>query len=92
METHAFGFRLPANAPDGQKRFPIRRSDTFRSCWQSRTAQDLYRALRFLTRDAIYRFVGIVNADKLESLLVAAGDAYDAAIQSSLSPIHEYEP
>ena len=23
METHAFGFRLPANAPDGQKRFPI---------------------------------------------------------------------
>jgi hypothetical protein len=23
METHAFGFRLPANAPEGQKRFPI---------------------------------------------------------------------
>jgi HPt (histidine-containing phosphotransfer) domain-containing protein len=22
-ETHAFGFRLPANAPEGQKRFPI---------------------------------------------------------------------
>lgn len=26
METDAFGFRLPANAPDGQKRFPISRS------------------------------------------------------------------
>ena len=25
METHAFGFRLPANAPVGQKRFPISR-------------------------------------------------------------------
>ena len=23
METHAFGFRLRANAPEGQKRFPI---------------------------------------------------------------------
>jgi hypothetical protein len=23
METHAFGFRLPGNAPEGQKRFPI---------------------------------------------------------------------
>jgi hypothetical protein len=23
METHAFGFRLPANAPEGQKRSPI---------------------------------------------------------------------
>jgi hypothetical protein len=23
METQAFGFRLPANAPEGQKRFPI---------------------------------------------------------------------
>jgi hypothetical protein len=23
METHAFGLRLPANAPEGQKRFPI---------------------------------------------------------------------
>ena len=23
METHAFGFRLPANAPEGEKRFPI---------------------------------------------------------------------
>jgi N,N-dimethylformamidase len=23
METHAFGFRRPANAPEGQKRFPI---------------------------------------------------------------------
>ncbi len=23
MGTHAFGFRPPANAPDGQKRFPI---------------------------------------------------------------------
>jgi hypothetical protein len=23
METYAFGFRLPANAPEGQKRFPI---------------------------------------------------------------------
>jgi hypothetical protein len=23
LETHAFGFRLPANAPEGQKRFPI---------------------------------------------------------------------
>ena len=22
METHAFGFRLPANAPEGQNRFP----------------------------------------------------------------------
>ena len=22
METHALGFRLPANAPEGQKRFP----------------------------------------------------------------------
>jgi hypothetical protein len=22
-KTHAFGFRLPANAPEGQKRFPI---------------------------------------------------------------------
>ena len=21
METHAFGFRLPANAPEGEKRF-----------------------------------------------------------------------
>ena len=27
METHAFGFRLRANAPEGQKRFPI-------SSWQ----------------------------------------------------------
>ena len=26
METHAFGFRLRANAPEGQKRFPIRKS------------------------------------------------------------------
>ena len=26
METHAFGFRLRANAPEGQKRFPISRS------------------------------------------------------------------
>ena len=25
METHAFGFRLPTNAPEGQKRFPISR-------------------------------------------------------------------
>jgi hypothetical protein len=25
METHAFGFRLRANAPEGQKRFPISR-------------------------------------------------------------------
>ena len=25
METHAFGFRLLANAPEGQKRFPISR-------------------------------------------------------------------
>jgi hypothetical protein len=25
METHAFGFRLLANAPKGQKRFPISR-------------------------------------------------------------------
>ena len=25
METHAFGFRLRANAPEDQKRFPIRR-------------------------------------------------------------------
>jgi hypothetical protein len=23
METHAFGFRLRANAPEGQKRFPV---------------------------------------------------------------------
>jgi hypothetical protein len=23
MEMHAFGFRLRANAPEGQKRFPI---------------------------------------------------------------------
>jgi hypothetical protein len=23
METHAFGFRLPANASEGQRRFPI---------------------------------------------------------------------
>src|SRR4029077_1052035 len=23
IETHAFGFTLPANAPEGQKRFPI---------------------------------------------------------------------
>ena len=23
MEARAFGFRLPANAPEGQKRFPI---------------------------------------------------------------------
>ena len=23
METHAFGFRVPANAQEGQKRFPI---------------------------------------------------------------------
>ena len=23
METHAFGFRLRANAPEGQKQFPI---------------------------------------------------------------------
>jgi hypothetical protein len=23
METHAFGFRLLANAPEGQKRFPF---------------------------------------------------------------------
>ena len=27
METHAFGFRLRANAPKGQKRFPI--SETY---------------------------------------------------------------
>ena len=27
METHAFGFRLPANAPEGQKRFPISDAD-----------------------------------------------------------------
>jgi hypothetical protein len=27
METHAFGVRLPANAPEGQKRFPISRWD-----------------------------------------------------------------
>ena len=27
METHAFGFRLPANPPEGQKRFPISKSD-----------------------------------------------------------------
>ena len=25
--THTFGFRLPANAPEGQKRFPISLSD-----------------------------------------------------------------
>src|SRR6266581_3230341 len=25
METHAFGFRLRANAPEGQRRFPISR-------------------------------------------------------------------
>jgi hypothetical protein len=25
METHAFGFKLPSNAPEGQKRFPISR-------------------------------------------------------------------
>jgi hypothetical protein len=25
METHVFGLRLPANASDGQKRFPISR-------------------------------------------------------------------
>jgi len=25
METHAFGVRLPVNAPEGQKRFPISR-------------------------------------------------------------------
>ena len=25
METHAFGFRLRSNAPEGQKRFPISR-------------------------------------------------------------------
>ena len=25
IETHAFGFRLPANAGEGHKRFPIRR-------------------------------------------------------------------
>ncbi|HET9522741.1 MAG TPA: hypothetical protein VFO90_00835 [Terrimicrobiaceae bacterium] len=27
METYAFGFRLRANAPEGQKRFPI--SETY---------------------------------------------------------------
>ena len=30
METHAFGFRLRANAPEGQKRFPISISGTKR--------------------------------------------------------------
>ena len=40
METHAFGFRLRANAPEGQKRFPIsgsgvahRRSGPEYRCW-----------------------------------------------------------
>jgi uncharacterized protein YbjT (DUF2867 family) len=33
METHAFGFRLRANAPEGQKQFPISRFPiSFRSC------------------------------------------------------------
>ena len=27
METHAYGFRLRANAPEGQKRFPISHFD-----------------------------------------------------------------
>ena len=31
METHAFGFRLRANAPEGQKRFPI----SCRCSWSS---------------------------------------------------------
>ena len=31
METHAFGFRLRANAPEGQKRFPISTSTVWRT-------------------------------------------------------------
>ena len=27
MKTHAYGFRLRANAPEGQKRFPISHFD-----------------------------------------------------------------
>jgi hypothetical protein len=30
METHAFGLRLPVNASDGQKRFPVRSIFSFR--------------------------------------------------------------
>ena len=36
METHAFGFRLRANAPEGQKRFPISISDYVRAWWDRR--------------------------------------------------------
>ena len=32
METHAFGFRLRANAPEGQKRFPISGSGVAYRC------------------------------------------------------------
>jgi hypothetical protein len=35
METHAFGFRLRANAPEGQKRFPISRVNELRALLNS---------------------------------------------------------
>jgi hypothetical protein len=31
LETHAFGFRLRANAPEGQKRFPISSNFVFKT-------------------------------------------------------------
>jgi len=33
METYPFGFRLPANAPEGQKRFPISYTTLFIKNW-----------------------------------------------------------
>ena len=44
METHAFGFRLRANAPEGQKRFPI--STCFRLAFKMRAHKFLKQAAR----------------------------------------------
>ena len=41
METHAFGFRLRANAPEGQKRFPISRRREWRQRSGARRAKRL---------------------------------------------------
>jgi hypothetical protein len=46
METHTFGFRLRANAPEGQKRFPINRPTGRRSSASTHFDNESCRSVR----------------------------------------------
>jgi uncharacterized protein YbjT (DUF2867 family) len=66
METHAFGFRLRANAPEGQKQFPISRFPiSFRSC----DRENPYRSLVFILHSPL-RMAAIGGKHSTKNLFV----------------------